>query len=413
MTRSLDRRQFIRRNALGLTALALTGPARAQQTRSGKRFLFIHAQGGWDPLAVFAPLYGVAGIDMEPDSDRMRIGGFELVDSPLRPAVRQFFERHGDQTLVLDGMSVRSVNHETCQAVSLTGSTSDRRPDWATLLATGARERFDLPHIVFSGPVFTGPHAVLVSRAQGALAPLLDGRLLENTQPGVRGMTGPAGRLVDRFLARRAESLLSAYPDDPKLRDLAEASHRARRLSDNSSEIQLQAGGNTQARICTAIEALRTGVCRCASVGDDGGWDTHLDNSLQSPLFQNLFTRLDETLGLLASTTGPDGRPLAEDTLVVVTSEMARTPAYNGTQGRDHWPYTSMMVIGPGITGGRAVGGYTDGFLGIGVDPTTGEADPDRAGISTEDLGATLLALGDVDPAELLPLATPLTGLMT
>jgi asparagine synthase (glutamine-hydrolysing) len=101
-----------------------------------------------------------------------------------------------------------------------------------------------------------------------------------------------------------------------------------------------------------------------------------------------------------------------EDTLVVVGSEMGRTPAWNATFGRDHWPFTSMMLVGPGLRGGRVVGGYTARYGGIGADPATGEPDPARPGIAAADIGATLLALGDVDPGEALPFATPLSGIL-
>lgn len=406
----IDRRRFIEASLLALTPLALARPGRAQGAR-GKRFVFLHAEGGWDPLCVFAPQYDTPGIDMEPASAPMQIGDLALVDHPLRPAVRGFFERHGARSVVLNGVSVRSVNHETCQAVALTGSTSDRGPDWATLLGAADRGRFDLPHIVFSGPALAGEYAVLVSRAQGALASLLEGRLLGEVEPGVEPLGGPASRLVDRFLARRAEGI-AAGPAHPRLRDLAEAHRRAQRLSDRRFEIDLRTRPGTLSQAETAVRALAQGLCRCVSIGTGFDWDTHLDNTQQIGLFDGLFGDLDTILALLAATRGPEGRPLADDTLVVVTSEMARTPAYNATGGRDHWPYTSMLLVGPGITGGRVIGGYDPGFNGIGVDPATGAPDPAQAGIAAADLGATLLALGDVDPAELLPGARPITGII-
>ena len=133
---------------------------------------------------------------------------------------------------------------------------------------------------------------------------------------------------------------------------------------------------------------------------------------MQIGLFQDFFASLSRLRERLASTPGPTGVPLAEDTLIVVGSEMGRTPAWNATFGRDHWPFTSMMLVGPGLRGGRVIGGYTARYGGIGVDPATGEPDPARPGIAAADIGATLLALGDVDPGEALPFATPLTGIL-
>ena len=75
-------------------------------------------------------------------------------------------------------------------------------------------------------------------------------------------------------------------------------------------------------------------------------------------------------------------------------------------------PYTSALIIGPGITGGRTIGGYTELYAGIGVDPATGELDNARAGIDAQAFGATLLALGDIDPGEYINKPDVLTGVL-
>ena len=87
---------------------------------------------------------------------------------------------------------------------------------------------------------------------------------------------------------------------------------------------------------------------------------------------------------------------------MVVLSEMGRTPALNGLNGRDHWPYTSAMLVGPGLTGGRVVGGMDSLYYGHTVDPDSAEIGGDAV-LSAETLGATLMALADMDPAEQLP----------
>jgi uncharacterized protein (DUF1501 family) len=200
--------------------------------------------------------------------------------------------------------------------------------------------------------------------------------------------------------------------DRQALIDYQEAMARARSLSDASLELRLVSGQDFGGRLQTAISALAAGVCRCATVGTGFIWDTHEDNSLQTGLFEGFFGDLDQVLTSLANTLGPEGSPLSEDTVVVVTSEMARTPAFNGTGGRDHWPYTSMMLMGPGVAGDRSFGGYTSLYTGIGVD-AGGDPDQSQPGISTDSLGATLLTLGDVDPAEYLRSdASPIPGLL-
>ena len=402
-----------RRSFLGGTLAALSlgwNSARAQQA-SGLRFLVVQASGGWDPLAVFAPLYDRTNIEMEPGTDRLTIGGLQLVDGPGRPSVRQFFEAYHNRVLLMNGVAARSVNHETCMAVVLTGSTSDERPDFATLLAHGGRDEYDLPHVAISGPVFPGPYGVLVSRAEGALTGLVRGTLLQDTSPDVTSLPDPVSRRVDAFIEQRMAAMLEGHPDSPHAQDLAEGWDRSRRLMDDKASFNIQWSPTLLGRATTAIDALASGLCRCATVDTGFVWDTHIDNSQQAPEFENLFSSLGSIVQRLDTTIGPAGVPLAQDTVLVVLSEMARTPIYNGTGGRDHWPFTSMMMLGPNLTGDRVVGAYNDGYLGIGIDPSTGELDPARAGISTADLSATMLALGGMDPGEFLPGAVPMTGL--
>ena len=56
---------------------------------------------------------------------------------------------------------------------------------------------------------------------------------------------------------------------------------------------------------------------------------------------------------------------LRDRIVVIIQSEMGRTPWYNGTGGKDHWSINSMMAMGPGIDGDRVVGSTS-------VDPETG-----------------------------------------
>ncbi len=86
---------------------------------------------------------------------------------------------------------------------------------------------------------------------------------------------------------------------------------------------------------------------------DYDGWDTHTRNFMilkdwNLPQFDQavdaLFTDLSE-------------RGLFDETLVVVLSEMGRTPRVNGNAGRDHWTHCfSVLLAGAGLKGGSVVG---------------------------------------------------------
>jgi hypothetical protein len=83
------------------------------------------------------------------------------------------------------------------------------------------------------------------------------------------------------------------------------------------------------------------------------GWDTHNRNfailrEYNLPYFDLAFSGLLDDLA---------GRGLLDETLVVVLSEMGRTPKINGNAGRDHWTFCySVVLAGAGIRGGTVYG---------------------------------------------------------
>jgi hypothetical protein len=98
---------------------------------------------------------------------------------------------------------------------------------------------------------------------------------------------------------------------------------------------------------------------------------------------------------------------------VVVLSEMGRHPQENLQAGKDHWTFTSAMLVGPGVAGGRVYGGFDDYAMGRPVDLASGQPHDGGEALTGAHLGATLLALGDVDPAPHTDGAGPVLGMLT
>lgn len=86
---------------------------------------------------------------------------------------------------------------------------------------------------------------------------------------------------------------------------------------------------------------------------DYDAWDTHTRNF--DILKENKLPGLDQTYSALMDDL--DSRGLLHETLVVLMSEMGRTPRINGRAGRDHWTYCySVVFAGAGIRGGSVYG---------------------------------------------------------
>jgi uncharacterized protein (DUF1501 family) len=415
----LSRRSLLATTPLALGALGLPRIARAADPAS-LRFLFVFAQGGWDPTRVFAPEFRNDAFDMEPDAERAAVGGIAFVDHPSRPSVSAFFEAHHARTTVFNGMLVRSIAHDICTMIAMTGTTSGTVPDWPAILGTGLAGDEALPHLVLAGPSYPGPLGASVARTgtAGQLDGLLNGSLLANADLPSGRLRSPSGAVLDRYLARRAEAaalggrstasrtLLGAHRD---------ATRKAARLKDLQWVLDFGASAALEDQAAVAVEALSMGVSRCVtmSAGTAFAWDTHANNdALQAPLWEDLFAGLGRLMLMLEETPGTSAPTLAEETLVVVLSELGRTPRLNGFLGKDHWPYTSAMVVGPGFSGDRVVGGHDANGYGLGVDPASGDSGTSAPALSAEAFGATLLASAGVDPGAWVEGASPIEGVL-
>ncbi|MCE9603380.1 MAG: DUF1501 domain-containing protein [Planctomycetia bacterium] len=122
---------------------------------------------------------------------------------------------------------------------------------------------------------------------------------------------------------------------------------------------------------------------------DYDAWDTHRknfpilkDNKL--PIFDQVYSALLEDL---------ESRGLLDETLILVTSEMGRTPKINNSGGRDHWTHCyGSMFAGAGIKGGTVVG----------ASDATAAFVKDRP-VSTTEVCATVYELLGIGPETRVP----------
>ena len=405
-------RHWTRRQALALAGTSVLGaplvrPARAASA-ADRRFLFVHCIGGWDPFMVFAPLFGDSRIELEAGAAPAAVGDLAFVDHPDRPAVADFFATWADQTALIHGIESPSINHATCTRLMFTGDGAGGTDDWGTLLAHAASDAPLLPMVVLSGTWYarTLGDVVVPVGVRGQLSALIDGTATSEADHPVAGPAPGVRDLLDAATTARLDARLTAATDD-QVRAVLSAAAGARRRQDTLlSDIEGISFGRTgelQSDLSSAADLLEAGLSRCVRLGYSGfdgtGFDTHSLNFRQSPSFEELFAALDGLLSDLGLRAGPAGGSLLDETVVVVTSEMGRHPQINAREGREHWTWTSALVAGGGIRGGQTLGGWTSDVTGQPVDPTTGLAWEGGETLSAQHLGATLLALGDVDPA--------------
>jgi hypothetical protein len=400
------------------SALAGVRSARASTpVGSELSFLFVVNYGGWDTTRVFAPLFGTDGIDMESEAETATAGGIAYVDHPDRPSVREFFDGWHARSLMVNGILVPSVAHPASLRRLMTGGTSDGLGDWPAMIAAARADAYTLPHIVVSGPSYPGVYGEVVCRTgtNGQLAALLAGDLYTRGDLPTSGPSAAAESRLDRYVSERAAKLLDravASRDRELLQGVVAGLSRGEGLKGTLGQVDWTNGSTFAEQAALAVDVLALGLSRCVTVSYElETWDTHVANELQSGNFEGLFGELVALMRNLDATPGSLGGSMAEQTVVVVVSEMARAPTLNDSEGKDHWPYTSALLVGPGLTTDRVIGGWDDAFFGLPVDLASGEVDADGGDdVGSEAVGAALLALADIDPHEARPGTTVLDG---
>jgi len=418
-----------RRHFCSLSAALLAGRPSLGWAASDpkKKYIFLFCRGGWDPAVVFAPAIDNPNVDTEPGVVAAEAGGITFVDSSERPSVRRFFENWGAHAAIINGLEVRSITHDRCTRLMLTGELDGAADDWPAILAADAGPGVLLPHLVLSGPSYTHRHTSKVARvgAEGQLADLLTGDVLSMSdirafRPDDENEARARAFLQERVGAFEATSgsgaqFGAAYSE--VLDQITEL--HAIRDSLGLSEVSDAAlcNGDPIGECETLLRCFDLGITRSGMIQYDGwcanGWDTHSQNSMQSRNFEELFLVLDVLMDMLQSGVGTDGGSLLEEVTVMVFSDMGRHPKLNISHGKNHWTFTSCMLMGAGIQGGQVIGEMDDDFRGRPIDLASGVPTDGGTALTPEHIGATLLALGDVDLGEHLPGIDPIQAVMT
>jgi uncharacterized protein (DUF1501 family) len=397
-----------RRAVLAGLGAGLLVPSRigAAPRSTDRKLLIVLCQGGWDVTRVFHPAFGGAP-DMEADASPVEIGGFSLVDSPARPSVRSWFEAWHDRAAIIDGFEVRSITHERCLQLLLTGG--GQGDDWPSILAASGVVERALPHLVLSGPSYNARFGTQVVRVgeNGQLPDLIDGDAIRRASPSLALPSDASAAAVEAALRDRLARRSVGRGAEAAIRDAYGSA-----LDASSALDGLDLAGGVVSELCggvagelgIAIDAFAADRARCAMIQYGGNcgpnWDQHSDIAHQSISFEELFWHLTLLTDRLASTPGVLGGTLLDEVTVLVCSEMGRHPKLNVQGGKDHWTYTSCLLFGAGVAGDVHVGGYDDDMFGERVDLVSGAPAADGVSLLPGHLGATLLALGGVDPAE-------------
>jgi hypothetical protein len=346
-------------------------------------------------------------------SEILDIGAFRA--APMAGNL-EFFTRFKDQLMVINGIDLGTNSHETGTRHSWSGSIDTGGPSFSALVAGTVAEKPALPYITNGGYGKTAG-LVVPTRIPNVSA------IEEIAHPNRMTASNPDSLLFtqktwDRIQAARAARMLrlkeaeALPPLKRSIENFALAHTGENELAallgylpetlDNSTNQLLR-----QAQM--ALSAFKAGVTVSVDLAT-GGFDTHgnHDNTHPARIAQILSAVtfiMDE-----AATMG-----LADKLYILVASDLARTPRYNATNGKDHWSIGSMMLMGPGIPGGRVIGATDAGQNALSISPTDLSLNPDGIRLTPGHIHASLRTLAGIQShsdairfqvSDLLPLFT-------
>jgi hypothetical protein len=425
----VPRRDVLRAGALSLFGLGLPSLLRAAEPPAApkpraKACILLFMWGGPAQQDTW---------DMKPDAPDVYRGEFKPVQTAV-PGLQvcehlpKLAKRAKDLCLIRS-MTHSDVNHTTATHHLLTGkpappgALADDWPNYGAVLAKLGRGRGPLPPYVSMMPVVPdgAPRFVEQSHGQGAgwLGPVYDPMRIDadasSPDYSVGEFTPSAETSGDRL--RDRERLLQSLdrPRQPQAEVEAMGSHYRRAFDLLSTPEVTRAFDLTREPLATrerygmnrhgqsvlqARRLVEAGVPLVTVFWPNDGitnvsvyWDTHNRN------FIDLKTRLCPVTDQATSALLDDlkARGMFDETLVVWTGEMGRTPkvgqsvvggAGAGRDGRDHWGKVFTTVLAGGGVAGGAVYGASDKFA----------AEPAANPTSPLDLAATIYHLLGVDP---------------
>lgn len=364
----MSRRTFLKR--CGLAGLGFAAPINWQSVLSAKDkpteaagyagpyYVVFNASGGWDTTYLMDPK-GIGGINrLYEHGDILTAGNHRFAPTAKHIASgmsnEDFFGKYGSELRVFNGLDLSVNNHTPCARYMATGKLDSLAyPTFPALVAACHGAEAPLAFLTFGNYSATG-NLVPMSRV-----PYLQSLRLLARADSVEGGTHPyqdtfvsdriERALEQQFEARITESRLPRVQRSESMLYAAQANSKAlERVVPFIPKQQSKERLAQQNDI--ALAAFKAGVCISANLSI-GQFDSHNNNDTdQMKLIPELLAGIDDLL------IKAERLQIREKLVVIMQSEMGRTPDYNKGNGKDHWSINSIMFLGPGIAGNRVIG---------------------------------------------------------
>ena len=381
----MSRRNFLKRCQLaglgfaapvGVSASANETPE-ADKGYQGPYYVVFNASGGWDTTYLMDPK-GVGEIN------RLYKEGDILTHGELRfaPTAKQingdrnaasmsnedFFTKYGSELRVFNGLDLSVNNHTPCARYMATGKLDSLAyPTFPALVAACYGSEAPLAFLTFGNYSATG-NLVPMSRV-----PYLQSLNLLAKADSVQG--NDRAPYHDAFVATRIEEALQkqfdAHVSKARLPRVERSQSMLYSAQVNSKALQRvvphipkePSKERLVQQVEIALAGFKAGVCISANLSI-GQFDSHNNNDVdQMKLIPEFLSGIDQLM------RKAEDLQLRDKLVVIIQSEMGRTPTYNNGNGKDHWSIGSLMFMGQGIVGNRVIGATDEQQQLIPIDP--------------------------------------------
>ena len=378
-----------RRNALkalltgaGAAVVGFRLPLVQAADYQGKLFVFVQADGGWDPTSFCDPKANTPGepvINHWAERDEVHeIGRIRYAPFARNDA---FFRKYHRRMLTINGVDAQTNSHTVGIVHNWSGRNSEGYPTTTALLAAHYAADLSVPYLSFGGFSSTSG----LTRFTRIDNPDL---LREISNPKTKAFFEEDWEAIKSYRAgteERLEALSNLLPGDVRNRSFYRSAFATEGLKAYADAIppedeleQEESNGDFESTLRRQAQltvlAFSTGVAVSADLWL-GGFDTHANHD---PDHEWLLGNLTDSVDYLWEYAEEHG--VADRMVVVMGSDFGRTNFYNAQSGKDHWPIGSFVVMEKNQPWtGRAVG-ETDGLhFAHRVNPRTLRRD-DRSG---------------------------------
>jgi hypothetical protein len=358
----------------GGAASLLRAAPKEDQPYDGPFYIVFNASGGWDTTYLMDPK-GIGEINrLYKEGDILTKGQLKYAPNAKHAkggmSNEDFFGEFGKELLVFNGLDYSVNNHSPGARYMATGKLDSLAyPTFAALVAACKGPTCPLSFLTFGNYSATG-NVVAMSRV-----PYLPSLQKIAFADGIEG--NQRSPYHDDFALSRIEETLREQNESrataPRLPRQERTEGMLYAAQVNSKSLQRvtpyipknipKERLSQQAEI--ALASFKAGVCVSANLSI-GQFDSHANNDVdQMKLIPEFLA------GIAYTIRRAEELKLREKLVVVIQSEMGRTPTYNKGNGKDHWSIGSAMFLGPKIKGDRLIGATDEKQFGIPLDPQT------------------------------------------